>query len=139
VIRWGENRRFFTVRKRAAHGRSVLARAAIVGVLATTLCVVPPSAAMAATTTTITFDDLAPGTKVSTQYGTQGVDFSNGIVGLNVYCYPVVVTVASGQAESGDQVADTSCANGEFPDSSIKGVLKSSAQNVSSRTAWPRP
>ncbi len=119
------------MRKRAAHGRSVLARAAIVGALATTLCVVPPSAAMATTTTTVTFDDLAPGTKVSTQFDAQGVDFSTGIVGLNVYCYPVVVTVASGQAESGDQVADTSCANGEFPDSSIKGALKSSAQNVS--------
>jgi hypothetical protein len=81
--------------------------------------------------TTITFDDLAVATKVSTQYDAQGLDFVTGIVGLNVYCYPVVTAVAAGQSRSGDQVADASCANGEFPDSSIRGILKNSAQNVS--------
>jgi hypothetical protein len=108
-----------------------LARAVVVSTLAATLAVASPGVSGAATTTTISFDDLAVGTKVSTQYDTQGLEFATGIVGLNVYCYPVVTAVSAGQAESGDQVADTSCANGEFPDSSIRGILKSSAQNVS--------
>ena len=125
--------------RKTARLRSVLARAVVVSTLAATLAVASPGVSGAATTTTISFDDLAVGTKVSTQYDTHGLEFATGIVGLNVYCYPVVTAVSAGQAESGDQVADTSCANGEFPDSSIKGVLKSSAQNVSSRTAWPRP
>ena len=87
--------------------------------------------ALALTTTTINFDNLSPGTVVSTQYDAQGVDFEKGIVGLNVYCDPVITQVSSQDAESGDQVADTSCANGEFPNSSIRGVLKNSAQHLS--------
>jgi hypothetical protein len=87
--------------------------------------------ALAATTTTITFDDLAPGTSISNQYHGRGVDFETGIIGNNVYCYPVVKQVAAQDAASGDQVADTSCANGEFPDSSIVGVLSNSAQHLS--------
>jgi len=87
--------------------------------------------ALALTTTTIGFDDLSPGTVVSNQYDAQGVDFESGIVGFNVYCYPVVKKVTFLDAASGDQVADTSCSDGEFPDSSIRGVLTNSAQNLS--------
>jgi hypothetical protein len=43
----------------------------------------------------------------------------------------VVTQVASADAQSGDQVADTTCANGEFPDSSIYGVFKNNVQNLS--------
>jgi hypothetical protein len=102
--------------------------------LATTLALIlfaAPGIARAATTTTITFDDFPAGTTVSNQYDPQGVDFASGIVNGNVYCDPVIVAVGPGQAQSGTQVADTSCANGEFPDSSILGELTNSAQNVS--------
>lgn len=77
------------------------------------------------------FDDLAPGTAVTNQYDNQGVDFKNGIIGSSVYCYPVVTQVPSGQAQSGDQAAGISCANGEFPDSSIRGTLKSPTATIS--------
>lgn len=111
--------------------RSVLARVGILAALASAFGVAMPGAAVAATTTTIGFDDMPAGTTVSTQYDAQGVDFANGIVASNVYCFPKIVAVAGGQAQSGNQVADTSCANGEFPDSSIRGTLNNSAQNVS--------
>jgi hypothetical protein len=111
--------------------RSILVRAGIVAVLVMSFGSVASSVAVAATLTTISFDGLSPGTMVSTQYDADGVDFANGIVGSNVYCYPAITKVASGKAESGDQVADASCANGEFPDSSIHGLLKNSAKNVS--------
>ncbi len=101
----------------------VIGLTAIIGALS--------GSALAATTTTIGFDDLTPGTVVSTQYDAEGVDFFHGIAGLNVYCYPVVEAVGSGKAHSGTQVADTSCANGEFPNSTIRGNLSNSAQNVS--------
>jgi hypothetical protein len=74
-----------------------------------------------ATTTTITFDDLASGTAVSNQYHSQGVDFEKGIIGGSVYCYPVIAQVSSNLAQSGNQVANISCANGEFPDSAVRG------------------
>ena len=83
------------------------------------------------TSTTINFDDLAAGTAVSSQYDAQGVDFDKGIIGNGVYCYPVIRQVSTADAQSGDQVADTSCANGEFSDSSIDGALKNNAQHVS--------
>ena len=89
------------------------------------------SPALADTTTSITFDDLPPGTAVSNQYDSQGVDFLNGSVGLNEYCYPVIKQVSSQEAESADQVADISCANGEFPESYAWAYLKNSAENVS--------
>jgi hypothetical protein len=111
--------------------RSASVRAGIAVALAATFAIAAPGAAVAATTTTIGFDDLPSGTTVSTQYDPQGVDFATGIVGVNVYCYPTIVTVSAGQAQSGNQVADTSCANGEFPDSSIRGLLDNSAENVS--------
>ena len=84
-----------------------------------------------AASNTVTFDDLAAGTAISNQYDSQGVDFQTGIIGSNVYCYPVVTQVPSSQAQSGDQVADTSCASGEFPDSSIHGTLKNATQTIS--------
>ncbi len=84
-----------------------------------------------AASTTVTFDDLAAGTAISNQYDSQGVDFQTGIIGSNVYCYPVVTQVPSSQAQSGNQVADTSCASGEFPDSSIHGTLKNATQTIS--------
>ena len=84
-----------------------------------------------AASTTINFDDLTPGTAISNQYDSQGVDFAKGIIGSNVYCYPVVTPAPSGQAQSGDQVAGISCANGEFPDSSIHGTLRNPTQSVS--------
>jgi hypothetical protein len=110
--------------------RSVVVRAAIVLTMIGSVGVAA-SPASAATTTTITFDDLSPGTTVTNQYHAEGVDFVKGIVGPNVYCYPTIVAVGASLAESGTQVADTSCANGEFPDSSIRGNLASSAENVS--------
>lgn len=115
---------------------SALTRAGMVAALAATCGIAAPGAAVAATTTTINFDDLAPGTTVSTQYDAQGVDFATGIVGGNVYCYPVIVTAAGGQAQSGTQVADTSCADGEFPDSSVRGTLDNSADSVSVYTGF---
>lgn len=110
---------------------SLVARVAILAALAVSVSAITPPDVRAATTTTIGFDDLAPGTAVSTQYDAQGVDFANGIVGSNVYCYPVIHAVASGMAQSGTQVADASCADGEFPDSSIRGDLFNSAEHVS--------
>ncbi len=95
--------------------------------------------ALAATTTTITFDDFPAGTTVSNQYEPQGVVFVTGIVGLNVYCFPKIEAVPPGDAESGDQVADTSCANGEFPDSSIRGDFSASAQHVSVFVGYSPP
>lgn len=68
---------------------------------------------------------------MSTQYDARGIDFATGVVGFNVYCYPKIVTAAGGAAQSGIQVADASCANGEFPESSIRGILKNSARHVS--------
>ena len=74
---------------------------------------------------------------MSNQYDAQGLDFVNGIYGgtaqggANVDRYPVVATAAAGQAQSGNQVADADCANGEFPNTSIRGNLHNSAQNVS--------
>jgi hypothetical protein len=109
----------------------LVARVAILAALVLSVSVITPTKVLAATTTTIGFDDLSPGTTVSTQYAAQGVDFATGIVNNNVYCYPVIQAVASGMAQSGTQVADASCANGEFPDSSIRGDLSNSAQNVS--------
>src|SRR5579872_2752334 len=91
----------------------------------------PVAPAYAATTTTINFDDLSAGTAVSNQYDAKGVDFEKGIINNGVYCYPVITAVASGQAESGTQVGDATCADGEFPDSSIWGVLKNVATHVS--------
>ncbi len=110
-----------------------LIRGLCAGVVATValLVVAMPGAALGATTTTITFDDLSPGAMVSTQYDAQGVDFVRGIVGSNVYCYPVIVAVAQGAAQSGNHVADATCANGEIFDSSIRGNLKNSAKHVS--------
>ncbi len=81
--------------------------------------------------TTVTFDDLPGGTAVSNQYDAQGVDFGSGIIDNNVYCFPVIKQVSSQSAKSGDQVADISCANGEFPNSSIRGVLKNTARHLS--------
>ncbi len=118
--------------------RRAIARTGIAVVLGVILGATAGSA-VAATTTTITFDDLPSGTAVSTQYAAEGVDFVNGIVGLNVYCLPVITTVAAGAAESGDQVADVSCANGEFPDSSIRGNLSNSAENVSVYAGFSPP
>jgi hypothetical protein len=92
---------------------------------------VAASPASAATVTTITFDDLSAGTSVTDQYHTEGVDFVHGTVGPNVYCSPTIAAVGATLAESGTQVADASCANGEFPDSSIRGNLASSAEHVS--------
>lgn len=110
---------------------SLVVRAAILAALVVSVSAITPTDVLAATTTTIGFDDLSPGTVVSTQYAAQGVNFATGIVGINVYCYPVIQAVGSGMAQSGTQVADASCANGEFPDSSIRGNLSNSAQNVS--------
>ncbi len=117
---------------------SVMARTVVAGILAAGLTVVTPGTSLAASTTTVTFDDLAAGTKVSNQYDAAGLDFVTGIYGngaqgpgSDVYCYPVVTAVAAGQAESGDQVADASCANGEFPDTSVRGNFHNSAENVS--------
>ncbi len=90
-----------------------------------------PGSAYAATTTTISFDDLSPATVVSNQYDSEGVDFVTGIVGLNVYCYPTIMAVGSESAESGTQVANANCADGEFPNSSIRGDLTNSADSVS--------
>jgi hypothetical protein len=118
------------VRRSGVHVPLIAARVGIVAALVFAFGVVAANAG-AATTTTISFDDLAPGTVVSTQYDPQGVDFASGIVGLNVYCHPVVEAVASGKAQSGTQVADASCADGEFPDSSIMGNLSNSADQVS--------
>jgi hypothetical protein len=87
--------------------------------------------AYAATTTTINFDDLSPSTVVSTQYDSEGVDFVTGIVGFNVYCYPTIMAVGSKSAESGTQVANANCADGEFPNSSIRGNLTNSADSIS--------
>jgi IPT/TIG domain len=119
------------VRRRPAHPIWGLIRAAGVAALVVTWALLAAGAAAAATTTTLGFDDLAPGTVVSNQYDAQGVDFQSGIIGINVYCHPVITAVAAGQAQSGNQVADASCANGEFPDSSIYGILSDSAQHVS--------
>ena len=119
------------MRRRPGHLIWGLVRAAGVAALVVTWALLAAGVAAAATTTTIGFDDLAPGTVVSNQYDGQGVDFQSGIIGTNVYCHPVITAVAAGQAQSGSQVADASCANGEFPDSSIYGVLSDSAQHVS--------
>jgi hypothetical protein len=124
----GESRPYVRV---AMPVRSILVRTGVIAVLAMSFWAVASGIAVAATQTTISFDDLSPGAKVSTQYDADGVDFANGIVGSNVYCYPVITKLATGQAESGTQVADASCANGEFPNSSIRGLLKNSAKNIS--------
>ena len=119
--------------------RAVLARAVVAGVLVASLTVVTPAASLATTTTTITFDDLAPGTKVSNQYDARGPRLCHRRrrrderrAGANIYCYPVVAAVArrpSGVREPGRR--RRSCANGEFPDTSIRGNLQNSAQSVS--------
>lgn len=92
------------------------------------------SSVLANTSTTINFDDLTPGTIVSNQYASQGVVFEKGILPLgqnNVYCDPIITQVSTTDAESGDQIATTGCANGEFPNSSIAGVLTNAAATVS--------
>ena len=116
--------------------RSIFARTALVCsliaiALFTGLRPSTATPAFGATMTTINFDDLAPTTAVSNQYDAQGVDFGSGIIDNNVYCFPVIKQVSNQNARSGDQVADISCANGEFPDSSIRGVLKNTAQHLS--------
>ena len=68
---------------------------------------------------------------MSTQYDTQGLDFATGIVGSNVYCYPVVTAVATGQAQSGGQVADAVVRQRGVPGLVHQGDFRNSAQNVS--------
>ncbi len=117
--------------KRSALTRIVIVLSLVAIGLFTGLGPSSASPALGATTTTISFDDLTGGTVVSNQYDAQGVDFGNGIIDNNVYCYPVIKQLSNQNAKSGDQVADISCANGEFPDSSIRGLLKNSAQHLS--------
>ena len=87
----------------------------------------------AGTGTTIGFDGVAVGASVSDQYDARAVNFQQGIIGNNVYCYPMVRQVPPGDAESGDRVAEISCANGEFPDSAVRGTLKRATQTISVR------
>jgi hypothetical protein len=116
------------------HGALVLA---IVALLALAL-----PALAAASTTTLDFEGLAPGTKVSDQFDSLGIDFATGVVpasvGENVACYPVVTDIGPG-AHSGTQVGDTSCANGEFPDSSLWGNLTDTATAVSAYVGFAPP
>jgi hypothetical protein len=86
--------------------------------------------AMAATTTTVNFGSIPVGTAVSNQLDAQGLDFENGIIGLGVYCYPVVKQIYL-TLKIKESVGDISCADGEFGDSSAWGVLKNDADTVS--------
>src|ERR1700753_148301 len=89
--------------------------------------------AAAETPRTINFDELTPGTLVTGEYHAQGVDFFTGSIGDNSYCLPQITTAGAGVAQSGDQVADTSCsaAFGDLEFSSIHAELRHSAQHVS--------
>jgi hypothetical protein len=83
------------------------------------------TSALAETTTTINFDNLAPGTSVTNQYESQGVDFTGDIL-------PFVDQVGSSLASSGTQVADMShCSGCEFFTPSVQGTLVNSASRVS--------
>jgi hypothetical protein len=79
-----------------------------------------PSAAEAATTT-VGFDDLAPGTNVTTQYldaggASQGLEFGK-FNGKSERVPPQVEQVPAGQANSGSQVGDIYESAGEFSES----------------------
>ena len=79
------------------------------------------------TATIITFDDLPAGTTVSGQYHDRGVDFTNTSVGA----LPRVGQVASGQADSGNQVANIStCSSCGSVTPSAAGVFTIPRQNV---------
>jgi hypothetical protein len=121
--------------------RPVLRRGALALVVAVLAALALPALAAAATKT-IDFEGLAPGTKVSNQFDSLGIDFATGVVaatvGENVACYPVVTNIGSG-AHSGTQVGDTSCANGEFPDSSLWGNLTDTATTVGAYVGFAPP
>jgi len=108
--------------------------AALVAIVAVAALALP--AVAAAGTTTIDFEGLTPGTQVSSQFHALGIDFATGVVqadedyGDDVACYPVVTAIGSG-AHSGTQVGDVSCADGEFPDSSLWANLTDTATQVS--------
>jgi hypothetical protein len=101
--------------------------AALVGAVAATLAACAPAGAA---TKTVTFDDLAEGTRVSNEYqGSHGVAFA-GDPGTR----PVVKSIP-GRAHSGDRVGVYSCEGlpgcGEgFAAPRLGGVLQTSANSV---------
>ena len=98
---------------------------ALVALLAGQLSASPASAAPAV----VTFDDLAAGTVVTTQYqASHGVRFDGPPADGDL---PVVTSVAAGVAHSGNRVADISvCPGCEFQTSRTVGRLSSTATQV---------
>ena len=95
-----------------------------------------PAVASADTTQTIDFEGLAPGTQVSNQFDSVGLDFVSGVVNVdegegdsNIACDPVVAAAGAG-AHSGTQVGSIACADGEFGDSDMYANLNYSTTNV---------
>ncbi len=113
-------------------GRHARRGAPVAAIVAIVLILVAAPAAVAAPTTTIGFDDLPAGTLITNQYDAQGVDFFADPLADKPYCSPYTI-VASGDAQSGDQVADTTCSISvdDVEISAILAELKRSAQHVS--------
>jgi len=88
-------------------------------------------------TTTIVFDDLPAGTRVTTQYHAQGVDFldynaSSPEGGL----IPDIATAGAGAAHSGTQVLNTYQRFGEFFTSWAGGSFTTTVSSVSMRVGF---
>jgi hypothetical protein len=121
---------------RIRHATRKLSVAASLVALFASAAMAQPAAAAADTTQTIDFESLSPGTHVSNQFDSVGIDFASGVVTVNggagdnnVACYPVVTAAGAG-AHSGTQVGSIACANGEFGDSDMYANLNYSTTNV---------
>lgn len=106
-------------------------RAATIALLAATLCLAAAAPSPAAETT-LTFDDLATGTTVGTQYAGRGVTFGPSVAGQTqvTRSLPVVANVGTTAAASGANVGrvQRACLNTECVGTAETWAQLSSAQ-----------